>query len=186
MRITGGTWRGRTFLSPPDALTRPSTDMWRMSIFSALEARKSLEGAVVADLFAGSGSLGLESLSRGARHVTFVEKRSATVNVLQKSLTLFNANDRSLVIRGDVRTVLESPSTVLGGQSHYDVIFADPPYDARLANSLPPLCAHISKGGSLLIIEHGVTEVLLEHDGWTNVWTKEKGVTRVVILERIE
>ena len=104
MRIIGGEARGRRLLSPPDRSTRPPLDRIRESIFSQLEG--SFEGRTVLDLYAGTGSLGLEALSRGARHALFVESAPACLSVLERNLRLVGFASRARVLRA---SAIETP-----------------------------------------------------------------------------
>ncbi len=120
MRIVAGKWRGRTLLAPKGEATRPTADRTREGLFSMLTSRLgSFEGLRVADLFAGSGALGLEALSRGAAHCTFVEQDKAALDALR-------ANIATLGAIGDVRaaSVMALPAAI----APCDLILMDPPY----------------------------------------------------------
>ena len=120
MRIIAGRWRGRPIEAPPGLATRPTADRVRETLFSMLTSRLgSFEDLRVADLFAGSGALGFEALSRGAAHVTFVENSSAASAALKRSAAKLGA----------------APVQIMGGSAlalpraePFDLIFADPPY----------------------------------------------------------
>lgn len=123
MRIIAGDWRGRKLVAPQGETTRPTADRARETLFSMLVSRLgSFEGLYVADLFAGSGALGLEALSRGAARAMFVEQDANAVKALRANIATFDAKDRS-----DVRA-----SSVMGlgpAKEQPDLIFMDPPYD---------------------------------------------------------
>src|SRR5687768_3674487 len=96
MRIIAGAWRGRPLAAPPGQATRPTSDRAREGLFSMLQSRiGSFEGLRVADLFAGTGALGLEALSRGAGHCTFIEKDRAALDVLRRNIERLGAGDRA-------------------------------------------------------------------------------------------
>ena len=96
MRIIAGAWRGRPIEAPPGDATRPTSDRAREGLFSMLASRLgSFEGLQVADLFAGTGALGLEALSRGAAHCTFVEKDRAALDALKRNIAKLGAGDRA-------------------------------------------------------------------------------------------
>lgn len=120
MRIISGQWRGRTIASPKGDTTRPTADRVREALFSMLTSRLgSFEGLAVADLFAGSGALGFEALSRGAASCIFVEQDKAAADTLR-------ANAEKLGVRADVR---QSSALSLGrATAPLDLIFMDPPY----------------------------------------------------------
>jgi 16S rRNA (guanine966-N2)-methyltransferase len=124
MRIIAGRWRGRKLVSPPGLATRPTADRAREALFSMLASRLgSFEGLAVADLFAGSGALGLEALSRGAAHCTFVEKDPKALAAIRANLGTLGA--KAEVVPGGAEQVrLRGP---------FDLAFVDPPYGSGLA-----------------------------------------------------
>ena len=122
MRIIAGEWRARVIESPPGLTTRPTADRVRETLFSMLASRLgSLEGLRVADLFAGSGALGLEALSRGAAHATFVENSRQTSAVIRRNAEKLGATDRVHILGGSALALPRSDP--------FDLIFADPPYE---------------------------------------------------------
>ncbi len=103
MRIIAGQWRGRPLAAPAGETTRPTSDRAREGLFSMLASRLgSFEGLRVADLFAGTGALGLEALSRGAAHCTFVERERAAVAAIERNIAKLGAGERSEVRAGGV------------------------------------------------------------------------------------
>jgi 16S rRNA (guanine966-N2)-methyltransferase len=121
MRIIAGQWRGRTIVAPKGDSTRPTADRTREALFSMLISRLgSLEGLRVADLFAGSGALGLEALSRGAGQCTFVEQDKAALDALR-------ANARTLGAVADIRA--QSVMALPACAEPYHLMLLDPPYD---------------------------------------------------------
>jgi 16S rRNA (guanine966-N2)-methyltransferase len=120
MRIIAGQWRGRQLASPKGDATRPTADRTREALFSMLISRiGSFDGLRIADLFAGTGALGLEALSRGAASCVFVEQDQAALAALRK-------NVQALGVQADIRA---QSVLALGAVSHpFDIIFADPPY----------------------------------------------------------
>lgn len=123
LRIIGGSWRGRRLRFPAAALIRPTPDRVRETLFNWLGAR--VAGARCLDLFAGSGALGLEALSRGAAHVTFVERDAAAARELRATLAAWEARD-ARVERRDARAFLAR------GAQPFDVVFLDPPFASGL------------------------------------------------------
>jgi len=123
LRIIGGTWRGRKLRFPASAAIRPTPDRVRETLFNWLGTRTP--GARVLDLFAGSGALGLEALSRGASHVTFVEQDEAAVRELRARLAEWQAGDAS-VERADALRYLT------GEARPFDLVFLDPPFGSEL------------------------------------------------------
>ena len=121
MRIVAGAWRGRTLASPPGQSTRPTADRVRETLFSMLASRiGSFEGLAVADLFAGSGALGLEALSRGASHCTFVERDAAAAKAIRANAEKLGADGRI--------AVRMSSALALPPAGPFDLVLADPPY----------------------------------------------------------
>ena len=123
MRIIAGEWRGRKLVAPKGDFTRPTADRTRETLFSMLASRLgSFEGLSVIDLFAGSGALGLEALSRGAGHCLFVEQESEAVKAIRANIDTFDARTRTQVKQGSVMSLgpVKAP---------HDLILLDPPYD---------------------------------------------------------
>lgn len=123
MRIIAGAWRGRPLDAPPGEATRPTADRVRETLFSMLVSRLgSFDQLAVADLFAGSGALGLEALSRGAARATFVERDSAAVAAIRRNAERLGAAERVQILGGSALALPRS--------APFDLIFADPPYSA--------------------------------------------------------
>ena len=150
MRIISGTYGGRR-LSPPKNITaRPTTDFAKESLFNLLNNRMDFEGIDVLDLFAGTGGIGIECVSRGAREVTAVEIAHVQQNWIISCCKQLGIRNLS-VIRGDVFKFLSACRT------KYDLIFADPPYALEQLPTLPDLILgqDILKEDGWLVIEHG-------------------------------
>ena len=123
MRIIAGEWRGRKLVAPSGELTRPTADRTRETLFSMLTSRLgSFEGLSVLDLFAGSGALGLEALSRGAASCLFVEQESPAIKAIRSNIDALDARTRSTVQQASVMSL--GPA-----KKPHDVILLDPPYD---------------------------------------------------------
>jgi 16S rRNA (guanine966-N2)-methyltransferase len=157
MRIVAGAWRGRALTVPPGLTTRPTADRVRQALFDMLlhapwGGRALLDGAHVLDGFAGTGALGLEALSRGAAHATFVEQDRAALAALRANIAACRATERCTVVAGDVLRL--PPGPVCG------LVFLDPPY----GNDLMPraLAALRASGrlaqGTLVVAETGTDE----------------------------
>lgn len=122
MRIISGEWRGRNLVVPEAMATRPTADRVRESLFSMLTSRLgSFEDLRVADLYSGSGALGLEALSRGAAFACFVEQDRAALAAIRKNIDSLGAGDRS--------RILARSAEALPPSEPFDLLFADPPYD---------------------------------------------------------
>jgi 16S rRNA (guanine966-N2)-methyltransferase len=122
LRIIAGEWRGRKLAAPEGDATRPTADRTRETLFSMLVSRiGSFEGLRVADLFAGSGALGLEALSRGAAHATFVEQDPAAIRAIRSNISALRAQAQCDVKAASVLTLGPAKEPL-------DILFLDPPY----------------------------------------------------------
>jgi 16S rRNA (guanine966-N2)-methyltransferase len=126
VRVVAGIWGGRRFEAPPGRGTRPTSDRVREAIFSAVVSRIGpLDGVVALDLYAGSGALGIEALSRGVAHVTFVERDRAAAGLIRRNLEALDANPSSWSLRVADAARLRADALVAGPVA---LLFADPPY----------------------------------------------------------
>ncbi|NLU79575.1 16S rRNA (guanine(966)-N(2))-methyltransferase RsmD [Micromonospora sp. HNM0581] len=142
-RIVAGTLGGRRITAPPGGGTRPTSDRVREALFSAVEADIDIDGARFADLYAGSGAVGLEALSRGAAHALLVESDPRAARVIRENLAVLRVGTSARLVAGKVATVLAA-----GAGEPYDVVFADPPY-AMSNDSLHAMLAALVDGGWL-------------------------------------
>ena len=124
MRVVAGEFRGRRINAPLGKKTRPTTDKAREATFNALGSLGVVVGARVVDAFAGSGALGIEALSRGAEHCTFIERDREALEVLGENLETLGLTDRSTVVRGDAMTNI-------GLVRNASLVLADPPYEFK-------------------------------------------------------
>lgn len=151
MRIVAGTFRGRRLAAPRGRDVRPTADRVREALFSILG---DIDGAVVLDLFAGTGALGLEALSRGAASATFVELDRQAHEVVRRNVdaTVSDVNHATDLIKGDATRVVRSLALA---ERRFDLVFFDPPYDQTaelvraMRSSLPTVCAP----GALVVLE---------------------------------
>jgi 16S rRNA (guanine966-N2)-methyltransferase len=149
MRVIAGSLRGRTLRAPRGSATRPTADRVREALFSIIGR---LDGARVLDLFAGSGALGIEALSRGAASAVFVESSRPALAALRENIRTLDLPERAMVIAGRV----ERSSSALARLGPFDVAFCDPPW-ARLASVvgwLDPHAADFLAEGGRLVLEH--------------------------------
>ncbi len=157
MRIIAGRWRGHTIQAPASDRTRPTTDRVREAWMSMLQP--ALPDARVLDLFAGSGALGLETLSRGARHATFVERSGRALKVLKANIRTLGAEDEVRVVKDDaLRFVADLEPDA------YDVVLADPPYGSGEGAALAERFLR-EPFADMLWIEHRVSDALPEAAG---------------------
>ena len=122
MRVVAGTARGRRLRSPAGEATRPTSDRVREAVFNALTSLGAVRDARVADLFAGSGALGIEALSRGAAHCWFVERDRAARAVIDHNVDTLGLRDRATVVAADL------PAAVAALPGELDLVLVDPPY----------------------------------------------------------
>ena len=169
MRVVAGALGGRKLIAPDGTSTRPTTDRVREAIFNSLGSAGVLEGALVADLYAGSGAVGIEALSRGAEHCVFIERDRAALRTLDQNLTALELGDRSRVLRGDALSLAPSLDV--------DIAFADPPYEF---DRWDELLEAVTAG--LLVAESG--SEIVGGSGFTVTRAKRYGRTRVTFLER--
>jgi len=169
MRVIGGELRGRRLRAPAGLSTRPTGARIREAWFSAISEHVS--GARVLDLFAGSGALGIEALSRGAKLVRFVESNRAAVNVLRANIQALELEARAQVLRGDVFRALSQSDAESGT---FELALADPPYGKGLARKLVEVWLK-EPFADMLCVEHGRSEL----DGTQAVWKRSYGDTQL-------
>jgi 16S rRNA (guanine966-N2)-methyltransferase len=151
MRVTGGRWKGKTLYSPAGPV-RPTAESLRDAWLTALGP--DTKDASMLDLFAGSGALGIEALSRGARRVDFVENHPAALHALKANVAGLRMRDRTRIFKQDA-----IPFTRRLGSGSYDVVFADPPYGSRKADIIVE-CWLATGFSRILCVEHDVGHVL--------------------------
>jgi 16S rRNA (guanine966-N2)-methyltransferase len=157
-RIIGGEWRSRKLRFPPLPGIRPSPDRVRETLFNWLRDR--IEGARCLDLFAGSGALGLEGLSRGAAHMTFVDRERQAAAAIRTHLELLKAKGGD-VVQSDAFAWLS------GTPQPFELVFLDPPFEEDL---VPETCARLAQGwlkpSAWVYVEHAVERVPALPEGW--------------------
>jgi len=149
MRIIGGSLQRQTLDSPDGHLTRPTTDRAREAIFNMIYSRLDLHGTFVLDLFAGTGALGLEAVSRGAAHATFVESNPRVLAYAQKNAEALGVADKTATVKTKAAPYLEKYSG-----PPFSVIFADPPYEYEGLADLPALAMPHLQPNGLFVLEH--------------------------------
>jgi 16S rRNA (guanine(966)-N(2))-methyltransferase RsmD len=180
MRIISGTSKGRKLATPGNRSLRPTSDRVKESIFNIL--RGQIEGRVVLDLFAGTGNLGIEALSRGAKKVIFVEKARQALRLIQRNLSQFGLEERSEVLPIDANRAI---GILKRRGKTFDLIFMDPPYEKGLIErSLAKLISHpIYHRESILVIEHHRRELVPPGiHGWDLIRQRQMGETVISFL----
>ncbi len=180
MRIIAGEFRGRALASvgkgDAGAHLRPTTDRVRESLFNVLTHQIDFDGLRVLDLFAGTGALGLEALSRGATHVTFVDDGRVAQGLIRKNINLTGSKERADMIRRDATRLGDNPGAA------YDLIFLDPPYGKALGQKA---IAALSGGGwlaagALIVWEENAT--MTAPKGFTLHDTRKYGDTHISLM----
>jgi 16S rRNA (guanine966-N2)-methyltransferase len=185
MRIVAGTLRGRTLVAPSGVSTRPTADRTRQALFNVLEHAswsRALKDSRVLDLFAGSGALGLEALSRGARFSLFVDKDAGARAAIEANLQRLDLIGRARVERWDAG---RPPARSAAGGGGFDLVFLDPPYGADLA---APALAALAMGdwltaGAIAVVEIGARDPPPAAPGFDLLADRTWGAARVRFLK---
>jgi 16S rRNA (guanine966-N2)-methyltransferase len=170
MRVVAGELGGRRIVGPDGTSTRPTTDRVREAMFNALGSAGLIRDALVADLFAGSGAIGIEALSRGAEHCIFVERDRRALRALDDNVVDLGLTERATILRSDV---LQIAATI-----DADIAFADPPYEF---DGWPQLLDVVQ--ADVVVVESGAP--LDAPEGWTITRAKRYGRTWLTFLENV-
>ena len=152
VRIISGTYGGRFISAPSGSATHPMGERVRSAMFSSLG--DEVCGARVLDVFAGSGAIGLEALSRGAKSVTFVERDRSAIRTLENNIEQLGVQEETIVIKTTVSNWLETASP-----DEFDIIFADPPYHRLQFPTIKRLMGLLKLGGCMILSHPGSSEV---------------------------
>lgn len=152
MRVVGGTFAGRDLASPNDFRVRPTAEHVRAALLDLLAA--DLQDASCLDLFAGTGALGIEAISRGARRCDFVETRPSSLAALKSNVTRFRLKERTRIFRKDAL-----PFAAQLGEDAYDLAFCDPPYGSRMLDRVIESW-QARRFARVLAVEHAATHAL--------------------------
>ena len=175
MRIIAGTARGTRLVSTRARWLRPTSDRARQTLFDWLGDR--IVDARVLDLFCGTGALGIEALSRGAREAVFVDVRTSALNLVRENLRRAHFEERAQLVRADVRAALGK----LAREGRFDVIFADPPYaDARVLKDLLRSVGNLLQPDGVFVLERNVASELPEDESGELLLQAEKRVSETV------
>ncbi|HOO23420.1 MAG TPA: 16S rRNA (guanine(966)-N(2))-methyltransferase RsmD [Clostridia bacterium] len=181
MRVIAGKYKGRKLSSPPGNFIRPTTDRAKENLFNVLQ--NDVEGEVFVDLFCGSGSIGIEALSRGAKKVYFCDKNGDALKLTKQNLSFVPDADYEL-IKGDFTDVLRKLK-VRGIKA--DCIFCDPPYDEKLAESILANVENtgILNQGGMVIIEHRSTDDAIASGTFDLVDSRKYGEATMAFYRKI-
>ena len=182
MRIIGGKFKGKKLIEPEDKETRPLKDLTKESIFNVINHSNKfsidIKNAQVLDLFSGVGSFGIECLSRGASHVTFIEKYEVVLPILKKNLNNLKSEINYEIIESDILNRFEFKNLKLS----YDVIFLDPPYKERaLENILNKIIENkILKDNGIIIIHRHKKEIDTLPKNFHLIDEKKYGISKII------
>ena len=182
MRIISGNYKGKKILLPKDKSTRPLKDLTKESIFNIIKHSKlldiNLENSNILDLFSGIGSFGLECLSRGAAHVTFLESYKEVLIVLKKNIENIKQQNSSTVLEKDI--FLQNTLKALSNK--FDIIFMDPPYkEKKVANLLDSIIKlKLLKDNGIIIIHRHKKEEDIFPDEFNIILKKNYGISKII------
>ena len=177
MRVVAVSPRGRPIVAPEGEGTRPTTDRAREATFNSLVSLGAVEDAKVVDLFAGSGAMGIEALSRGAASCAFLERDRKALDSIRHNIKTLQLTDNTTVLSGDVMTNVVALRNV-------DLVLADPPYDFdRWTDLLTVLNLVIAPGG-VVVTESG--REIQPPEGWEAIRSKRYGRAWVAFLQRTD
>lgn len=179
MQLTGGVLRGIKIFSPK--CLRPTSQRVRKSVFSILQ--KKIEGAVVLDLFCGSGILGIECLSRGAEIVVFVDSSREAMECVRENLMRCGMLHKGVLLLKPFPQCLK----YLQGKFFFDLIFADPPYGGKYLEDIIKLCGEkVMKKGGILLLEHSKRDIFSYPEAGFELESKRRyGDTEISILRKL-
>lgn len=178
VRLIAGEYGGRFIAAPSTSATHPMGERVRSAIFNSIGGE--VQDAYVLDVFAGSGAIGLEALSRGASHVTFVEKDRVAGRVLAENIDLLGVANRSKLIKTSARSWLETSEV-----GNFDIIFADPPYHNPQLSTVKMLMGLLKVGGCMVLSYPGRGEVP-HQDGIVVVDNRSYGNAHLIYFRRVE
>jgi 16S rRNA (guanine966-N2)-methyltransferase len=178
MRIIGGAFKGRRLKTPTWDGLRPTSDKLRETLFNILAPR--IAGAAVLDVFAGTGAVGLESLSRGAARAVFIEQDRRAAELIAANAALCGVEDRCVIIRDRAeRALMRAPD-----DERFDVIVLDPPYEfVPLGEVLDAAVGHLAPGG-VVILEHAYRRAAPPVAGARHTRTVRSGDSALTMIER--
>ena len=188
MRVIAGKYKGRKLNSPEDNNVRPTTDKAKEALFSILT--NDIYGARVLDLFAGTGGLGIEALSRGASYCVFADSSKRSLSLIKSNLEHCKVEEPTRVAAGDYRKVLKNLAGRIedGLEEPFDIILLDPPYDAGFMDETFRLIAEggVLADGGMIVAEHRKHEELPENlRGFTRTKERRYGVVKLSIYNNM-
>jgi 16S rRNA (guanine966-N2)-methyltransferase len=184
MRIIGGIYRSRKLRAAPGRSTRPTSDRVREALFSILDTAGAVAGACTLDLYAGTGALALEALSRGAKSALLVESSRATLPVLRANIRNLGLDQKAVVLAADVEAI----ASRLADHGHFDLVFADPPWKLVDDGTTSRVLAEVARTGALspgalVILEHAARSSTPEIAGLSLTDARRYGDTALAIYK---
>lgn len=189
MRIIAGQRRGMRLLSPPGRETRPVTDRVKESLFNVLFNFGLPQEAVVADLFCGTGSMGLECLSRGARWVTFIDKDRRVIEILKKNIAAAQFVDCCKPVAANIFSVGAAPTPEF---ALYDLVFVDPPYvmsenaepGSKVAGLMELIAQQTQQGGLVILRTHEDAQVETRYGSLAEIDNRRWGTMKLAFFQK--
>ena len=180
MRVIAGQFKGRKLLSARNSDIRPATDSVKETIFNVLQNRILFDGIVVLDLFAGTGSLGIEAISRGAAHSYFVDTEEKSLGLVRDNIGQLRCEPVCTVVKADAMEFMET------ADKQFDLIFADPPYAFKDTAMIPEIIfrKNLLKKKGFLIIEHLKSTKFPDSPQYQLAVRKEFGQTEVSFFSK--
>jgi 16S rRNA (guanine966-N2)-methyltransferase len=187
LRVIAGSMRGRRLVVPPGEQVRPTKDFVREAVFSALDSRGAIVDATVLDVYAGTGALAIEALSRGASFAVLVERDRAALDAIGHNLEQLQLASRTRVMRSDVVTALAAPPP---REAPFHLVLADPPYDTT-DESVGELLAQLAAPGwlapgALVVVERPARAEILVPEGLRACWERTFGDTLVFFVDVLD
>ncbi len=184
MRITGGTFRSRTLITPPDDHIRPTADKTRLAIFNMLNARGAVRDAVVLDIFCGTGALGLEALSHGATSCCFIDQSPVAITLARRNAIAFRCESQTTFMHMDATHLPIRPATTPPAT----LIFMDPPYHHNLITPTLDVLERmhwVEPEHVLYVIETEKEWAPIWPSGFNCIQTKTYGITAVHLISKL-
>lgn len=179
MRVITGTAKGRRLITLEGEDIRPTSDKVKGAVFNSIQF--DIEGRTVLDLFAGSGSLGIEALSRGAKKAVFIDLSRDAIRVINENLEHCKLKDDAVVFNGDSLSYLKTT------RERFDIVFIDPPYNKQLTQKALPLVTKVLNDGGIIVCETAFDEELPEQIGNYAVVKSDKySKTRLTIYRYVD
>jgi len=176
LKITSGKYKNLTLAQPPDSIARPISQKVRAAIFNVLAEK--ITGSIVLDLYAGSGAMGIEAISRGAKKAVLVDHSSRALLAIRKNIMLLNTSDDILAISKDVNRFVSN------SKDKFDIIFTDPPYSEFAIDMVNQAANLLQYGGIIVVSRSSKTDLGNLAKGLHLLFSKKYGDTQVDYIMR--